>query len=361
MRRFFTSIVTATSLFLLSSLPAYADYNFTLPMYKKGTTHQDVKVIQTALKKDGQLNIDNVTNYYGNLTEGAVVRFQQKYGLLVDGIVGKQTINKMNTLGLTGSTSSRYQNSTRIAFTKNIYKKGDTHQDVAYIQQALKKAGIFNNSKITNYYGSITESSVKTFQRKYGLVADGIVGPKTIEKMKSLGLLDNTQAYTSRNSYRQYGEYLDWWTQLKDVLVSWNDILTIKDLDTGIMFKVKVTGGSNHADVEPLTIDDARALRKAWGGEFSWTRRAVVVYTKGKAIAGSMNGMPHTGIDSKPARVWVNWRSGGYGPGINYDSVKGNGFDGHVCLHFKSSRTHGSNKQDTAHQIQVKRAAGLIK
>ncbi|RKD29128.1 peptidoglycan-binding domain-containing protein [Thermohalobacter berrensis] len=360
MKKLIASLTVATSILISSSISAYA-YDFSLSIYKKGTRHEDVIQIQKALKKEGLLNIRKVTDFYGNLTESAVKSFQKRYGLLVDGIAGKQTLNKMESLGLINDSGTYYKGNKKIEFSKNIYKKGDEYKEVSYIQKALKKAGTFNFHKITNYYGPITEEAVREFQRKYGLAVDGIVGPNTINKMRNLGLFNNVQTYTSRNGYRRYGEYIDWWTKVKGSLVNWYDVLTVRDLDTGITFKVKVTGGTNHADVEPLTVQDALALKKVWGGTYSWKRRAVIVYTKGRAIAASMNGMPHAGIDSKPSRVWVNWRSGDYGAGTNYDTVKGNGFDGHVCLHFKNSKTHSTNRKDEGHQTQVKRAAGLIK
>ena len=51
-------------------------------------------------------------------------------------------------------------------------KKGSRGDDVRILQQALKlyPDGVF---------GPLTEEAVKEFQRKYGLVADGIVGPHT--------------------------------------------------------------------------------------------------------------------------------------------------------------------------------------
>ena len=36
-----------------------------------------------------------------------------------------------------------------------------------------------------------------------------------------------------------------------------------------------------------------------------------------------------------------------------YDSVKNNGADGHVDIHFLNSKTHSSNKLDTAHQNNI--------
>ena len=51
-------------------------------------------------------------------------------------------------------------------------KKGSRGDDVKTLQRTLKlyPDGIF---------GALTEEAVKEFQRKYGLVADGIVGPNT--------------------------------------------------------------------------------------------------------------------------------------------------------------------------------------
>jgi peptidoglycan hydrolase-like protein with peptidoglycan-binding domain len=448
-KKLLVSLTVSASLLISSYGTVYADYNFSLPVYKKGTTHQDVSVLQQALKEEGLLNIQNLTDYYGTLTSGAVIEFQKRYGLKADGIAGSQTISKMRSLGLFNNTtdnegntgliftksiykkgeehrdiayiqealkkagiynhykitnyfgpiteravkvfqqryglkvdgivgsqtiskmkslglieginSNEYGRNRGITLTKSIYKKGEEHRDIAYIQEALKKAGIYNHYKTTNYFGPITERAVKVFQQKYGLKADGIVGSQTIGKMKELGLLNETNVIASRSGYTRYGEYLDWWSEVRYKLVNWNDVLTIRDFDTGITFKVKVTGGTNHADVEPLTKDDAEALKRAWGGQYSWARRSVIVYTKGKAIAASMNGMPHAGIDNKPSRVWVTGRSGGYGTGLNYDSVKGNNFDGHVCLHFKNSTTHSSNRRDVRHQNAVKKAAGLIR
>ncbi|MTI71950.1 MAG: peptidoglycan-binding protein [Firmicutes bacterium] len=351
MRRRVLIISIAIIFLFLSTATAYADHNFSFSIYRKGTTHKDVKVIQDALKSEGLLNMSETTYYYGNLTKGAVTNFQKRYGLLVDGIAGNETITKMRDLGLFKNRGSD------ITFSRSIYKKGITHSDVSLIQKALKKAGTFNFYKITNYYGYITENAVESFQRKYGLMVDGIVGKNTINKMRSLGFLESMNT-TSRSSSRKYGEYLDWWEEVRYKIVNVNDIVKVKDLVTGIFFNIKVTGGTNHADVEPLTLSDAKKIKNIWNG-YSWARRAVVVYTNEKAIAASMNGMPHAGVEDEPARKWVSDRSGGFGDGINYDTVKGNGFDGHLCMHFKNSRTHGSNREDENHQLAVKKAAGL--
>ena len=250
-------------------------------------------------------------------------------------------------------------------FSQKVYKLGTRHSDVKVIQEALKKDGSFKQANTTTYYGTITEKAVKSFQKKHKMKADGIVGSATIKKMTELGLVDAKKPQpkpqtTSRGTVQRQkvGEYLDWWTEVKDVLVSHNDVLLIEDVETGKTFNVKVTAGSNHADVETVTKEDTETLRSIWGG-FSWDRRAVLVYKGNRVIAASMNGMPHAGVESQPGGEVVSSRSAGFGQGINYDFVKGNNMEGHVCLHFKNSLTHGSNKQDSQHQVNVKKAAGL--
>ena len=110
-------------------------------------------------------------------------------------------------------------------------------------------------------------------------------------------------------------------------------IATVTDVDTGISWRVKRSGGSNHADVQPLTAADTAKMKKAYGGSWSWNRRAIWVTIDGVTYAASMNGMPH-------------------GSG----SITTNNFDGHHCIHFLNSRTHSGDRWDTAHQSAVQKA-----
>jgi hypothetical protein len=91
-------------------------------------------------------------------------------------------------------------------------------------------------------------------------------------------------------------------------------------------------GGTNHADVQPLTAADTAAM-KAAVGSWSWNRRAIFVTINGVNYAASMNCMPH-------------------GSG----SITNNNFNGHHCIHFTNSRTHGSNKVCPLHQAAIRKA-----
>jgi len=125
----------------------------------------------------------------------------------------------------------------------------------------------------------------------------------------------------------------DWWTSNIQTVFKRGVIATVTDVDTGISWRVLRSGGSNHADVQPLTAEDTAKMKKAYGGSWSWNRRAIWVTIDGVSYASSMNGMPH-------------------GTG----SIKDNNFDGHHCIHFLNSRTHTGNRWDTAHQAAVQKA-----
>lgn len=57
---------------------------------------------------------------------------------------------------------------------------------VKLLQQFLKLYGVYPEGLITGYFGSLTESAVKKFQRKESIDAVGIVGPKTRARIKEI-------------------------------------------------------------------------------------------------------------------------------------------------------------------------------
>lgn len=59
-------------------------------------------------------------------------------------------------------------------------RNGVEHPIVASLQQRLMDLGFMDNDEPTQYFGSMTEAAVKTFQRQNELAQDGIVGPETL-------------------------------------------------------------------------------------------------------------------------------------------------------------------------------------
>jgi len=127
---------------------------------------------------------------------------------------------------------------------------------------------------------------------------------------------------------------MDWWTSDIQKIFARGVIAQITDVETGLTWRERRNGGNNHADCQPLTAADTAAMKQAYGGKWSWDRRAVFVTINGVNYAASINGMPH-------------------GDG----SIKDNDFPGHHCIHFTNSRTHASNKVCPLHQAAIRKAA----
>ena len=68
-----------------------------------------------------------------------------------------------------------------VAPTYPTLREGAKGEMVVQLQDLLAKAG--SNLKIDGIFGPGTRSAVRAFQKKYGLVVDGIVGPKTWKKL----------------------------------------------------------------------------------------------------------------------------------------------------------------------------------
>ena len=98
----FVALVLA-ALTLAALLVAYGVYA-NAAVVKTGSRGQIVKTIQTKLKRWGYYT-GSVDGIFGTQTKNAVMYFQRKNGLTVDGIVGSATAKAMG-VSLSGSTSS---------------------------------------------------------------------------------------------------------------------------------------------------------------------------------------------------------------------------------------------------------------
>ena len=109
----------------------------------------------------------------------------------------------------------------------------------------------------------------------------------------------------------------------------------IRDVRTGINYRVASFSHGNHADVRPVNADDTAAILLTFGGRWSWDTRPILVHIGDRVIAASINGMPHGG------------------DGTNH----GNNMNGHLCIHFYGSRTHNGNRiHEEDHQRSVQEA-----
>lgn len=137
------------------------DTNF--PTLRIGSRGRFVRYLQFKLKLDGYA-VGNVDGSFGTNTQNAVKAFQQANGLTADGIVGRNTWNKLNNL---------YP-------TARVLKRGSYGAEVKYLQQKLNSF-LYPVGPIDGIFGAQTEKAVQDFQTENGLVPDGIVGNNTWE------------------------------------------------------------------------------------------------------------------------------------------------------------------------------------
>lgn len=150
-----------------------------------------------------------------------------------------------------------------------------------------------------------------------------------------------SDVYDINNSHEQENEIyepdqpvsvsnLNWFDSVNTMFKTYQKTRVI-DQQTGKTYYVYRNGGHNHADVEPVDKENTEIFRSLYNGNWSWTRRPVwVELGEGNFVAASINGYPH---------------------GKSY--ISGNGIDGHTCIHFLLSKTHGTKRVDEAHQSAV--------
>ena len=291
---------------------------------KMGASGTDVEKLQRALQLK-KVYSGVVDGKFGNQTREALLAFQKKNGLSQTGAADYDTIKKL--FGTVAETSvaedPAMKGITRVGQigVPNTTSKGDRGKHVKALQQALKLKGYYK-AEIDSSYGDKTVSAVMAFQKRVGLSADGVAGNGTIKKLFG----QNAANYTIPT------QELDWFDGGTRVIPK-GAIFTVKDVATGKTFSMKRWSGANHLDAEPLNAKATQTIKDVYGGNWSWERRAILVRYNDKVYAASMNGMPH-----------------------GTTTVKGNEFNGHVCIHFTDSKTHETNKVDQLHQSAVKRA-----
>ena len=247
------------------------------------------------------------------------------------------TLARVSANGSTGFMLKTDLTDTKPAQTLQYGDKGEA---VEKVQSRLLELGYFTGSVGGNYL-DLTKSAVAAFQSAAKLNVTGVVDAQTLAKMfaddapkaprKDDSGSANTGTTTARPATGTAVE-ADWWKSDIQSIYARGTTATVTDVETGIAWNEYRGGGTNHADVQPATAADTANMKKACGS-WSWKRRAIFVTINGVNYAASMNCMPH-------------------GSG----SIKDNNFNGHHCIHFTNSRTHGSNKVCSLHQAAIKKA-----
>ena len=145
---------------------------------KLGSTGAAVSALQQNLTTLGYYYGD-VTGHYGNLTQQAVKKFQKAKGLTQDGVASTATLNAI--------TSALKNAGVDVGpgTVATTLREGDKGTAVTELQTMLKKLNYYYGS-VTGSFGSLTKQAVRKFQDANKLTVDGVAGPATINKLRSL-------------------------------------------------------------------------------------------------------------------------------------------------------------------------------
>ncbi|MEH2415757.1 peptidoglycan-binding protein [Nostoc sp.] len=149
------------------------------PVLSQGKTGAAVRSLQQRLRQLGYLNA-NPTGNFGPMTRDAVITFQRNYRIPANGIVNRQTWNKL--LG-SSPTPGRTSLST---------------QQVKELQVRLRQLGYFKTNP-TGKIGPMTREAVIQFQRNYRLPVDGIANAQVLESVRRASTVGSTIQQPGRN------------------------------------------------------------------------------------------------------------------------------------------------------------------
>ena len=154
---------------------------------RTGSTGSAVEQLQfwlnTLAQYESSIPSLTVDGVYGTGTANAVRAFQRKYGLTVDGVVGRATWTEVYDQ----FRSIQSDNGTPNAYPGTPLREGSAGQNVRLVQFWLKIARTVYTSlesvTVDGKFGAGTSSAVRRFQRYFGLTADGVVGRTTWQKL----------------------------------------------------------------------------------------------------------------------------------------------------------------------------------
>lgn len=156
---------------------------------KRGSRGNDVKAMQYFLAFVAYFN-DRIPNIavdgiFGPATEEAVKAFQREYGLTVDGIVGRNTWNRLLDAyyATLDSLPDEYRSYSSFLYPGYTLSTGTSGNAVTQLQTFLRVIAQNNNAvptvTVDGIFGNQTKNAVIAVQKLAGIPQTGSVGPLT--------------------------------------------------------------------------------------------------------------------------------------------------------------------------------------
>jgi N-acetylmuramoyl-L-alanine amidase len=150
-----------------------------MQLLRRGDTGPAVAQLRAMLTSQGLLPppsvADTTTDGFDLTVEHAVRAFQQRRGLITDGIVGLATYQAL--------CDARLELGCRML--KYVLFRPMRGDDVCTLQERLLELG-YDAYRADGIFGLQTEAALRSFQRDYGLRVDGICGPATVRALHQL-------------------------------------------------------------------------------------------------------------------------------------------------------------------------------
>lgn len=189
-----------SSLFFITSFLPSNSFQSCTDYFPNHPVRSDI-MTQVVLKSYG-FYTGKIDGQFGNKSREALVKFQGKNNLSPDGVIGEETCK----LFLNKNLIVRHAVLETSLSISNDEPLNKYSQELYDVQLILKNLNLYN-STVDGIDGPATKTAIINFQRKAGLVTDGVLGPKTfaaLEKGKNAFLNNesnnNLQESTSTNT-----------------------------------------------------------------------------------------------------------------------------------------------------------------
>ncbi|CAL9662111.1 N-acetylmuramoyl-L-alanine amidase [Saccharothrix sp. NPDC042600] len=144
-------------------------------LLRRGDFGPDVAEVRATLTRLGLLSDPQPSQVFDLPVEHAVRAFQQQRGLITDGVVGPATYRALR--------DATFRLGDRpLAYLMSQPVTGD---DVFALQERLLELG-YDAGRPNGEFGQQTEQALRSFQRDYGLIVDGMCGPDTVRALRQL-------------------------------------------------------------------------------------------------------------------------------------------------------------------------------